>query len=127
MHKTALVNTLLSPTSTLYNQLLLFLVYSTIKANGRLTLNQLRHLLFGELLLSPMLIDGAVSVLASKSLFNCVSMYQIVSNRPDALPNFHLDLKKNPEFDRWVEDLLLENPAFGSFTPPLYTRRTKTS
>jgi len=124
-HKASLADVLLSPTTKAYNQLIIYVVYSTIKANGRLTLNQVRHLLFGELLLSPMLIDGAVSVLSSKSLFNCLSMYQIATTRPDSLPNFHLDIKDNPEFDHWLSDLLTAHPEFSSFNPPMYTRRAK--
>jgi len=121
----ALANLLLAPYTPEFSKLVLYIVYKTIRANKRLTLNQLRHLLFGELLLNPSLVDGAVSVLASKSMFNCVGMYQIKAVRPEALPNFHLDVKENQEFLSWIREVELEHPEFLLFDPPIYSRRTK--
>ena len=103
----------------------MYVVYQTLKANGRITLNQLRHLLFGDLLLSPSLIEVAVSVLASKSMFNCLSMYQIKMTKPDSLPNFHLDLRVNPEFQLWIDSLEAEHPEIKYFSPPIYARKAK--
>jgi hypothetical protein len=123
--KSKLAYVLMSPFTTEYNKLVIYIVYKTLKANGRLTLNQLRHLLFGDLLLSPTLVEGAVSVLSSRSMFNCVSMYQLKMTRPEALPNFHLDVKDNPEFLEWLSETEHDHPEFLQFDPPIYMRRPK--
>lgn len=120
-----LAELLLSPLDKRYHQFLIYLVYTTIKNNGRLTLNQLRHTLYGELLLSPTLIDGAVSVLASRSMFNCLSMYQVKMSKPDATPNFFLDVRESAEFSQWLANIEEQNPEFKAFTPPMYVKVRK--
>lgn len=122
--KLGLAQLLMDPASRGHTLLVVYAVYKTLEVNGRLTLNQLRHLLLGDLLLNPSLVEGAVGVLSSKSVFNCLSMHPVKMSH-EGPPNFYLDLKENPDFLEWVQETEEATPELLAFEPPLYKRATK--
>lgn len=118
--KNKLAGILSNTTSIEYQRAVIYIVYRTIESNRRITLNRLKHLLLGDLLFSSQLVDGAVAVLSSKSIFASVSMFQIKSS---GVPNFHLDIKPTEEFIRWLSVTEFLLPELVHYTPPIYIHR----
>lgn len=114
---------LLSDTGSVkYQRAVIYIVYRTIEHNKMITLNQLKHLLLSDLLLGSQLIDGAVAVLASKSVFASITMFQIKST---GAPNFHLDAKPTAIFEQWLKDTQELLPELKGYTIPVYTKKQK--
>ncbi len=122
-HEEKLSHVMLSQDTHAYKQFVLFAVYQTIKANKRITLNQLKHILRVEMLMQPDVIEGAVSALHSKCLYSCVTMYQVKAGVKQDATNFHLDVKDSEKFATWLDEVVVEFPEFQAFKPPVYAER----
>jgi hypothetical protein len=59
-----------------YHTSVMYIVYKTIQANRRLTVNKLKALLCVEYLIKDEMIDGVLSGLVSRSMFACVKRWR---------------------------------------------------
>lgn len=102
---------------------ILYIVYSTIKANSSITLNQLRWLLHTEFLFPEALIDSAVGTLSSDSLFHIVNKWW-AADRPDVI---RLSVKATPDeaFNVWLAEFYEAYPELRLFVPPPFKKKPR--
>lgn len=96
----------------------IFFVWSTIKANPDITLNQLRWLMFKEFILDQPVVDSAVAALTSKSLLNCVSKWQVQGKDV-----FHLKVKQSDTQPPWLIEFLAQHPELNKFEAPVFVKK----
>ena len=99
----------------------LYLVYSTIKANPRITVSRLKKLLQQEYFLSDKEIDSSLAGLVSPSLFNAVSRWQ---NPKRSIEDTILSIRaNNHEFDAWLSATKESYPELNIIRPPVFQYR----
>lgn len=96
----------------------IFFVWSTIKANPDITLNQLRWLMSTEFILEQSVVDSAVAALTSKSLLNCVSKWQV--HGKDV---FHLKVKNPDSSPPWLVEFMAQHPELHKFEAPVFIKK----
>lgn len=100
----------------------LYFCYRTIEHNTTLTVKKLKALLCVEYLLSESLVEAAVSVLISRSMFNCVTRYR-PPDRP--VSDMSISVVKPPpvEFEEWLLRTEARYPELLVFDPPKYQQK----
>lgn len=105
---------LLHPENKEYRVTIIYIVYKTIERNRGITLNQLKWLLGTEYMLQNSVVEGAVTSLTAKALFNSISRWQ----SPRQHETVHLRVKDCKEFSKWLENAEKTHPELLIFTAP---------
>lgn len=105
---------LLHPENKAFTITILYIVYKTIERNRGISINQLKWLLSTEYMLNNTVVEGAVTSLTAKTLFNSVSRWQ----SPRQHETVHLRIKECTEFSKWLENSEKNHPELLIFTAP---------
>ncbi len=105
---------LLHPENKVFTVTILYIVYKTIERNRGISINQLKWLLNTEYMLNNTVVEGAVTSLTAKTLFNSVSRWQ----SPQKQETVHLRVKECVEFSKWLENSEKNHPELLIFTAP---------
>ena len=102
--------------------IVLYMVYHTIKANERLTVNSVKALLCGEYMVAESSIDAAIAGLISRSMFNCVERWK-ASGR--TIGEMLVSVTEPPpnEFTEWLRRAEDKMPELKVFTSPIYLHK----
>ena len=113
---------LASEDSTIKHSIVLYMVYTTIKANERLTVNSVKALLCGEYMLSEQAVDAAIAGLISRSMFACVKRWK-APGRP--IGDMQVSVTEPPpnEFIEWLRRTEEKMPELQIFIPPIYQHK----
>lgn len=97
----------------------LYFSYKTIQANTRMSVRRLKALLCVEYLIKEDLIEGAISALVSRSMFNCVKRWRD-PERP--VNDMSISVTEPPpsEFEEWMARTEAKYPELRMFVPPLF-------
>lgn len=102
--------------------IVMYMVYTTIKANERLTVNSVKALLCGEYMLSENAVDAAIAGLISRSMFACVKRWK-APGRP--IGDMQVSVTEPPphEFIEWLRRTEEKMPELNIFIPPIYQHK----
>lgn len=101
---------------------IMYMVYSTIKANERLTVNSVKALLCGEYLIAENAIDAAIAGLISRSMFACVKRWK-APGRPVGDMQVSVTEPPPPEFLEWLRRIGEKMPELLIFVAPIYQHK----
>lgn len=97
----------------------MYFAYKTIRANTRMTVKKLKALLCVEYLIKEDLIDGSLSALVSRSMFNCVKRWRD-PDRPINDMSIAVTEPPSREFEEWMVRTEGKYPELSMFVPPMY-------
>lgn len=100
----------------------MYMVYMTIKANERLTVNSVKALLCSEYLVAEQAIDAAIAGLISRSMFACVKRWK-APGRPIGDMQVSVTEPPPPEFLEWLRRSEEKMPELSIFVAPLYQHK----
>ena len=97
----------------------LYFSYLTVKANTRMSVRKLKALLCVEYLIKEDLIEGAISALVSRSMFNCVKRWR---DPEKPVNDMSLSATEPPpkEFEEWLQRTEARYPELTVFQPPIF-------
>ena len=113
---------LASEDSTVRHSIVMYMVYNTIKANERLTVNSVKALLCGEYLVPETVIDAAIAGLISRSMFACVKRWKD-PGQPVGRMKVSVTEPPPSEFLEWLRRTEEKMPELKVFDPPIYQHR----
>lgn len=107
-----------------YHVAVMYLVYKTIEVNSQITINRLKALLTTEYLIEDGVIEGAITSLMSRSMFDCVSRWR---NPGKPVGETQLSITKPPpdEFCKWLSMTTTQYPELLVFIPPVFKYKQK--
>lgn len=113
---------LASDDAAVRHSVVLYMVYNTIKANERLTVNSVKALLCAEYLVTETAVDAAIAGLISRSMFACVKRWKD-SGQP--VGNMKVSVTEPPpdEFLEWLRRTEEKMPELKVFDPPIYQHK----